>query len=161
MQVAVLVRPHLESWSGQIPSLANGSMCMQDLLDAYFLKARGASDSHRDRDACKVLAGLISDLLQQLRGGLSGLPLQTVATVKAAKVSGGALGAANKRKEKRGELSVAASKADAAKATLSPGMQKRKRATSSMAAPTTDAAAKAQIGVKRRGKKGHKHRNAS
>ena len=57
---------------------------MQELLDAYFLKARGASDSLRDRDACKVLAGLISDLLQQLRGGSSGLPSQTVATANEA-----------------------------------------------------------------------------
>ena len=134
-------------------------MCMQEVLDAYFLKARGASDSLRDRDACKVLAGLISDLLQQLRGGSSGLPLPTVAIAKAAMGSGGALGAANKRRAKRGEPSVIASEADAAKATPRAGKQKRKRATSSVAAPKAEAAAKAQTGVK--GKKGPKQKNAS
>ncbi len=134
---------------------------MQELLDDYFLKARGANNSLRDRDACKGLAGPINDKLQQVRGGLEERPLQSVKKAKAGKSSADALGAANKHKGKRGEPSVAAPKADAVQAALSRGKQRRGRTTSSVAAPKAEAAAQAQAHMRQKAKKGPKQKGIS
>lgn len=45
--------------------------CVQGVLDAYFLKARGASESRRDKDACSALAAEATGLLAQLQGAES------------------------------------------------------------------------------------------
>lgn len=41
---------------------------MQGQLDAYLLKARGATESQRDRDACRALAAEAIALLMHLHG---------------------------------------------------------------------------------------------
>ena len=50
---------------------------VQDMLDAYFLKARGASESQRDKGACSALAAKAAALLTQLQGAesLNALPV--------------------------------------------------------------------------------------
>ena len=44
---------------------------MQGALDAYFLKARSASYSQRDQDACSTLSAEAEALLAQLQGAES------------------------------------------------------------------------------------------
>ena len=43
-------------------------MRVQGVLDAYFLKARGAGESQKQQDACDAAAAEAICLLQQLRG---------------------------------------------------------------------------------------------
>ena len=58
-------------WHSNLPAPASVLRHVQGVLDAYFLKARGASESERDRDACSTLAAEAASLLAQLQGAES------------------------------------------------------------------------------------------
>ncbi len=58
-------------WHSSLPAMASIFCHAQGVLDAYFLKARGASESERDRDACSTLAAEAASLLAQLQGANS------------------------------------------------------------------------------------------
>ena len=74
---------------------------VQGVLDAYFLKARGASESQRDKDACSALAAEAATLLAQLQGAesLYSPPIAGGKQSKAVQKQKGA-GAVSKSKQK-------------------------------------------------------------
>ena len=77
---------------------------MQDMLDAYFLKARGASESQRDKDACSALAAEAVALLTQLQGAKILSALSVAADKRSRGVqkqkSTGAVGTAKQRQKR-------------------------------------------------------------
>ena len=80
---------------------------VQGVLDEYFLKARGAGESERNKDACSALAAKATSLLAQLQcaeslysppisGGKQGKAMQ--------KQKGATLGSTGKQKAKQARL---------------------------------------------------------
>ena len=60
-------------WHSNLPAPASVLRHVQGVLDAYFLKARGASESERDRDACSTTCSRGGQPASSVAGGRESL----------------------------------------------------------------------------------------